>query len=108
MEKDESRKSSNPARNTDRQITTAPAQTSQRNFYKNTGVDMSAENVSTRQYTGEGGDKEGLRLSNASSPVNANEISNAELIEIIAQLRRVNEVNFLFDPLFIAFIFLNI
>jgi len=95
MEKDDIRKSFNPSRTTDRQLTTAPVRSSQENFFKNMGVNISNENVSTRQFTGEGPEKEGLRLSNVSSPVMQNEISNAELIEIIAQLRRVNEVIFL-------------
>ena len=101
-ETDDIRKSYNPSRTTERSLGTAPARSTQGDFFKPLKVDMSNENVSTRQFTGEG-EKEGLRLSNVSSPIIQTiqaDISKAELVEIIAQLRRVNEVCFLLFLLF--------
>jgi len=85
-EQEDYRKSYNPPKSSEKNVikTTQSAA-----FFKDPrGGEISAENVSTRQFTGEG-DKEGSKPSTTSSPM-IPELSKAELLEIISQLKTIN------------------
>jgi len=86
-EQEDYRKSYNPPKSSEKNTmkTTQSAA-----FFKDPRVDMSVENVSTRQFTGEG-EKEGSKPSTTSSPM-IQELSRAELLEIISQLKTINLV----------------